>query len=139
MKRLRWIMVSVLVLFLGTAVYLYQYGAWRVKRDLAVFSEHVITCTPFDQHYYAPMIGDTMNRSVVGPRGDLCQITFDALGAQEIDCAVAETALPELAEALLDQGRSVDIFGYADLRISTSNPDPLTRLMNGDACRVSGG
>ncbi len=140
MKRiLRALIALMAIAAVGVAAYVYQFGGPRVKRDLAAFAGPVTSCTPFDQDYYVPMARITMNRTVVGPEDDLCRVTFDTMGPQKLDCAFAAEDLPGLAEALVAQGDQVDIFGYADLHVSTSDPDPLTRMMNSDACEVTGG
>ena len=128
-----------LAVAVAAAAYVYLYGGPRVKCELAAFAEQIAGCTPFEQAYYVPMSGGTMKRTVHGPTGETCRVSFATLGPQTLDCAFDTADLPDLARALVAQGEAVDAYGYADLRVSTSDPDPLTRLMNSDACRLTGG
>ena len=82
------------------------------------------------------IVKDTMRRAVHGAEGEDCRIDLDAPGPQKIECSVPGADLPGVADALVAQGDAVNLFGNADLRVSTSDPDPLAQLLNSEACQV---
>ncbi len=133
---LKWFFGIALVFVFGIAFYLFQYGGWRVKRDIASFADHLSECSPMDQDFYDPLSGNTMNRRVEGMEDNTCRVSFDTYSPQRLYCAFAVDDLPTIANGLRARANNVDWLGGFKLAYNSDNPDPLTTLFSSSACEA---
>ena len=138
MKRaIRILGVLVILACLGAIGVSYFFGSLRVQREATAYLDALESCTPLDQQAWAPILRATTSRSVVGPEGETCVVTMEALGAGEMRCALDAANKAVFAQHIQDGADTVGFLGgqTVSLRYSSENPDPVTELFNGPNCR----
>ena len=128
--------ISIIVLAVGGFfIWNYLAGPLKYQRDMHAFAENLATCETYSADIYMPLSGAALNHAIDGLQEDgSCHVRIEALGAHEVRCAFATSDLPELSRAFADFADALDMFGGTSFQISTSNPDPLSRALNSDAC-----
>ena len=134
MKSLKILLVLIAAAVIGWLTWNYFAGPMSHKRDMRAFAASVEQCEPMEADIYMPISGLSMAHTVDGMSENRCHVRIETLGPHEIQCAFSVEDLPVIAQGFVDLADQVDIFGGADIRISTSNPDPLTQALNSEAC-----
>ncbi|MDJ0759461.1 MAG: hypothetical protein QNJ19_08675 [Woeseiaceae bacterium] len=130
-------MASVVVIAVaGFFVWNYFAGPLKYRRDMQSFADLVENCEAGSLAINAGIGGGALEHTVEGRRDDRCAVRMDITGPYVIRCAFPVEQLSVLAQGFSDLGKAVGIFGGATIRISTSNPDPLTKALNSDACET---
>lgn len=135
-KRLVIVLVLVVIGFLGWS---WQYGPMRVKRDISAFAMNMESCTPYNQDFKDPLSGKIMNRAVIDPEDDTCEIRMQTYSPEVLHCVFAMEDMPELAAAFAAHADNIGFFGGMHIKIDTNSPDPLQRAMNSPDCTLTKG
>ncbi len=133
---LKWLLGIALVCLCGITFYMFQYGGWRVTRDIKTFADHLSECSPLDQDFYDPLSGHTMKRRVEGMEGKTCRVSFDTYSPQRLHCAFAVDDLPAIANGFRARANNVDWMGGFKIAYNSDNPDPAAALFSSTACEV---
>ncbi len=139
MVWLKRILILVVILAIGWLGWNWQFGPMRWKRDIRTFADVISTCTPYDQTYLNALTGDPMDQSVVGETDGLCEVRMATLGPEVLVCKLDAETRPVFAEGFGAQADNISFFGSIKFRYSSSDPDPLTQIMNSEACVTEGG
>ena len=111
-------------------------GPLKIRRDMHTFAASLEGCEAFTRAIKAPLGGPPLQHVIDGLHNGRCRVQMDTLGPHELRCEFAVADLPAIAQGFADNADSLGIFGGMDVRISTSNPDPLTRALNSEACET---
>lgn len=141
--RLRTVLQILKGLLAVTAFAVVAFFAWNIlagplkyKRDINAFAASLGKCMNFSRAIRMPVGGPKLDYAVEGLRNNRCSVRIETLGPHVLHCAFPAEAVPGIAQAFADAAENVGIFGATDIRISTSNPDPLTRALNSDSCEA---
>lgn len=129
------IIASVLVVAV-IAFFAWNYfaGPMKHRRDMHSFADSVARCETSTHDIWMSVGGQTLEYAVEGMKDGRCGIRLQTHGPHVVRCAFRNEDLPKIAQGFADLADAVGIFGGYSVRISTSNPDPLTQALNSDAC-----
>jgi hypothetical protein len=128
MKIAKGLVSVVVVAVVAFVAWNFLFGPLRYQRDVRAFAASLETCEPFSQPI--AKLQHTIDKLDDGR----CTLRMATLGPHEIRCTLSAEDLPVIAQGFADLADRVDMFGGTELLISTSDPDPLTQMLNSDAC-----
>ncbi|KMW58552.1 hypothetical protein AIOL_003529 [Candidatus Rhodobacter oscarellae] len=115
----------------------YFFGGVQTKLEYRSFAKHLETCAPLHQDLHDLFrTGMSVDREIYGAADGACRIRIGAYDGNDLLCSFAMGQAPRLAEAFRDQAKMIGLFGGYEMRISTSDPDPLTQLYNSPQCAL---
>ncbi len=132
------IVISVVV-FVVIAFFIWNYlaGPLKHRRDIRSFADSVNDCETSTHDIFMSVSGQTLEYTVDGMNDGLCGVRLGTPGPHVIRCAFQTEDLPKIAQAFADTADDIGLFGGVTVRVSTSNPDPLTQALNSDACTTA--
>ena len=136
MKIVKTLVVVVTVAVAVFFVWNYLAGPLKYRRDMQSFADNVASCEPGTTAIKSIRGGLVLDHTVEGRRGERCHVRIEAIGNHVVQCAFPTDQLDILAKGFENMAQEVGIFGGTNLRVSTSNPDPLTEALNSDACET---
>ncbi len=134
---MKYLKVSLVVVCIAVAAWLtwnYLDGPLKVKRDMHAFAASLEQCETFSRDLKTIARGVTVNYAIDGIREDRCHVRMETLGPHVLNCAFAVEDLPVIAQGFHANADALDMFGGMTFKYSSSDPDPLTRALNSDAC-----
>ena len=136
MKIAKVFVVVVTVAVAAFFVWNYLAGPLKYRRDMQTFADLVENCDSGSLPIRSVIGGMVAEHTVVGRRDGRCALRIETMGPHVLHCSFPSDQLGVLAKGFSDMGQAVGIFGGTNIRISTSNPDPLTEALNSDACEA---
>ena len=131
LKILLTVVVSVIMIWLG---WNYLAGPLKYRRSMQSFAASLEQCEPMAASIYMPISRQSAAHTIDGPSEGRCKVRIETLGPEELRCQFPLEDLPAIAAAFVDSANKLDLFGNTSLEVSTSNPDPLARALNSEAC-----
>lgn len=107
------------------------------RRDIRSFADSVGHCEMSAHDIYMSVSGQTLVYAVDGLKDGRCGVRLETPGPHVIRCAFQTEDLPKIAQGFADTADDIGLFGGVTVRVSTSNPDPLTQALNSDACTTT--
>lgn len=137
MKIIKPLIALVVVAIVAFFAWNYFAGPLKMRRDMHAFADSVARCEPFSQAIESPVDGGgRLHRSVEGLRDGRCHVRMETLGPHVLRCAFAPEDLPAIGQGFAELARQVGVFGGMRFQYSSSDPDPLARALNSDACET---
>lgn len=114
----------------------YFAGPLRHQREMHAFADKLEGCEVFSEPVFTYVSKSSLEYRIDGPENGRCAVRMETAGPHEIRCAFALADLPVIANGFRDLADSVDMFGGYTYQFDSSNPDPLTKALNSNACET---
>lgn len=127
------------IAFLVIAFFIWNYlaGPLKHRRDTRSFADSVGRCETSTHDIYMSVSGQTLEYAIDGLKDGRCGVRLETPGPHVIRCAFRTEDLLKIAQGFADTADDIGLFGGATVRISTSNPDPMTEALNSEACTTA--
>lgn len=136
MRRRNIVLIALLALLMAGGYAVYRFGGLKTRLEMTAFAAALDDCTPTEQRFREPFSGQTMTRTIAAAEDGSCAVRLETFGPQWIACTLPEDERRDFAEGFRTQARNIGFFGGMRVQISTSNPDPMTVVLNGPFCSV---
>lgn len=137
MKAAKIIVSTIVVLVIGFFVWNYFAGPMKHRRDMHAFADSIRQCEASTHDIWMSVSGQTLEYTVDGQHDGLCGVRLETSGPHVVHCRFEPEDLPKISQAFDDMADSIGLFGGYTVRISTSDPDPLSQALNSSACNTS--
>ncbi|MDJ0699184.1 MAG: hypothetical protein QNJ07_04960 [Woeseiaceae bacterium] len=128
-----------IIVFVVIAFFVWNYlaGPLKHRRDIHSFADSVGDCATSKHDIWMSVSGQTLKYTVNGMNDGRCGVRLETPGPHVIRCAFRTEDLPKIAQGFAGTADDIGILGGVTVRVSTSNPDPLTQALNSDACTTA--
>lgn len=137
MKAAKVITSSFVALVIGFFVWSYFAGPLKHRRDMHAFADSVRQCEASTHDIWMSVSGQTLEYAVGGRHDGACSVRLETSGPHVVHCRFASEDLPKISQGFDDMADAIGLFGGYTVRISSSDPDPLTQALSSSACNTT--
>lgn len=137
MKAAKSIASTIALLVIGFLFWNYFAGPLKHRRDMHAFADSVSRCEASTHDIWMSVTGQTLVYAVDGQQDGLCNVRLETSGPHVVHCEFPPEDLARISQGFDDMADNIGLFGGYTVRISTSDPDPLSQALNSSACNTT--